>query len=427
MQLTDRQIDVIQKARGGHSIFSPSSSAMWSTCPGSLIPNLLSGDNAGQDAAEGTVGHEVAEEWLTSDRRPIHLVGTTRTVQEAHESFEVEITWEMLDYIEQYVEWCSMLPGEHYIETRADFSDLTPIPKQSGTSDHAACYDQTLVISDLKYGKGVQVWAKENTQLILYAYGFFKKYDHLYNFQKIILRIGQPRLDHFDEGEITRETLLERAQWLKVRAHAAWQIDAPRKPSIKACQWCNIKSGCSALFVLMMRILDGDIASLARDITTEETEEKMSVLDSSDEIQAIEIDQLTTAQKGRIYQYRRLVERFFTDLQNDLQERVSRGEEVEGCKLVNGRTNRTFMSENKVLEHLDFLGVDLEQMYERKMLSPAKTEEVLRKTGYSRKVIPILLDPVVIKTEGKPTLALDTDRRKALKSVDAGVFDDDEL
>lgn len=427
MQLTDRQIAAIQKARGGHSIFSPSSSAMWSQCPGSLIPNLLSGDTAGRDAAEGTVGHEVAEEWLNSGRRPIHLVGTTRTIQEAYEAFEIEITWEMLDYIEQYVEWCEMLPGEHYIETRADFSDLTPIPQQSGTSDHAACHGDTLVISDLKYGKGVQVWAKENTQLILYAYGFFRKYDPQYHFKKIILRIGQPRLEHFDEWEIDRDTLLERAQWLKSRAYAAWQTGAPRKPSIKACQWCNIKSGCSALFVLMMRILDGDIAALPKDITEQETEEKMTILDSSTEIQAIEIDQLTTAQKGRIYQYRKLMEKFFDELHNDLQERVAQGEEVEGCKLVNGRVNREFISENKALEHLDFLGVDLKDMYEHKLLTPAKTEELLRKTGYSRKSIPIILAPVIRKTEGKPTLALDTDRRKALKSVDAGVFDDDEL
>lgn len=426
-ELDEETIHKIQEARGGHVIFAPSGSAMWSTCPGSLIPNLLTVDSAGYEAAEGTVAHEVADTWLTADARPTHLLGQTITIHEPQESFDVEVTWEMLDHVEQYVEWCAILPGEHYTETRVDFSDLTPIPHQSGTADHAACFEHSLTISDLKYGKGVQVWAENNTQLLLYAYGFFKKYDHIYNFETITLRIGQPRLNHFDEVTITREQLLEYAQELGERAHDAWRLDAPRRPSLKGCQWCKIKSGCSALATLFLRILDGDIAGLETFISAEDMEDTIMTIEQENDLSAIEIDQLTVAQKAKVYRYRKLIDKFFDDIQVDLQARVERGEYVEGCKLVQGRTSRDFISEQKVLEHFDFLGVDLAEMYERKLLSPAKAEEVLRKTGYKRKILPILLAPVVRKTEGRPTLALDTDRRKALASVDEGVFTDDDL
>ena len=104
-ELDENTIHKIQAARGGHVIFAPSGSAMWSSCPGSLIPNLMSEDTAGMDAAEGTVGHEIAEQWLTSGKRPTHLLGTIITIQEKYEAFDIEVTWEMLDYVEEYIRW----------------------------------------------------------------------------------------------------------------------------------------------------------------------------------------------------------------------------------------------------------------------------------------------------------------------------------
>lgn len=424
MKLDEATIHAIQEARGGHVIFAPSGSALWTACPGGLIPNLLAEDTAGYDAAEGTVGHQIAEEWLTSGKRPLHRLGEIIQVAERAEVHDIEVTWEMLDYIEEYVQWVDMLPGEHFTETRVDFSDLTPIPHQSGTADHGACHKRSLTVSDLKYGKGVQVFAKNNTQLIIYAYGFFRLHDPQYHFETITLRIGQPRLQHFDEWTITREELLEWAAWIKERAYAAWDLEAPRKPSVKACQWCNIKAGCAALAVLVMRVLDGDPSALDYEVDAETMEEYMTHLDNT-ALSAIEIDQLTVAQKAKLYQYRKLVEKFFSDIHVDLEERVVQGETVPGCKLVNGRTSRDFTSETAALDHLDFLGVPLEEMYERNLKSPAKTEELLRKHGYSKKVLPIILAPVIRKTMGRPTLALDSDRRQAMKAADDGVFDDD--
>jgi hypothetical protein len=129
--------DVAKLAASGHSVFSPSSSKMWLTCSGSLIPNVLSHDSAGEEAAEGTTAHAVAEEWLTSGERPEHLIGTVRRV----DGWDIEITEEMMAYVSDYVDYVEALLAdavEFQTETRVDFSNLTPIPDQGGTADNIA-------------------------------------------------------------------------------------------------------------------------------------------------------------------------------------------------------------------------------------------------------------------------------------------------
>jgi len=86
----------------GHSVFAPSSSEMWLTCSGSLIANMVErqskGDSGNEAAAEGTVAHEIAEEWLTTGRKPIERIGEIQTVN----GYDVEITEEMLMYVADY-------------------------------------------------------------------------------------------------------------------------------------------------------------------------------------------------------------------------------------------------------------------------------------------------------------------------------------
>jgi hypothetical protein len=429
--MTEHRITLLdaQKRQGLHSIFAPSSSAMWTGCSGSLIPNLYAHDSAGIEAATGTVAHGVAETWLRTGVRPNHLIGTVEIVEEPDETFEIEIDESMLDYLQDYIDVVMYLPGVHFIETRVDFSDLTPIPNQSGTADHGAIDRRTLTVTDLKFGEGIEVYAKNNTQAIIYAYGFFKKYDDLFDFDKIVIRISQPRRNHFDEWTITREELLEWAAWIKQRAYDAWCLDGERKPAVKTCQWCKIKPDCTAYTVFAERILDNVFLDEST-ITEADMGELQARLDKDDyELWPRPVGMLTLEQKARLLPYQGMIESWFKQIKADLYAHINDGKVVPGYKIVEGRSKRSFAKPAELLDLFERLHLPRSLAYKpQELLSPPMVEDVLIKSGRKRKELPEILDPIVTRTPGKPTLALESDTRPSLRDVAAESFgNEDEL
>jgi hypothetical protein len=409
---------------GGHSVFAPSASKMWLGCSGSLIPNLFAPDDAGEDAAYGTVGHAVGEEWLKTLKRPKHLIGTSQYVPSGELGFLIEIDEVMLDYVKRYVDWCKHLPGRHFVETRVDFSVLTPIPNQGGTADHVACMPGRMVITDLKMGKGVKVFAEGNTQAMLYALGFFLKWDWLYDFEDILIRIAQPRLDHWDEWLITREQLLEFAEYVKVRAAAAWVQNAPRTPSAEACQWCRVQANCSAKAKVVFDLAEGVFDDLAKTVSVEEADEFRGRLDFK-EFELADPMSLTTLEMEQIYEWRGSVERYFLKIHEELMKRAQRGMKLKMQKLVESRSHRAFRNKDRTVAKLLELGLKREDILTEELPSPAQVEEMLRKKlKYTTKMLEGVLEDVVIRPPGKATLAPMSDKRPPFGSNDGDVFSD---
>jgi hypothetical protein len=293
---------------GQASIFRPSYSATSLFCAGSLIPSITAEDTAGYEAAEGTVFHELIAEWQLNGR-PDDWLGEKRTIINGNEVFTIEIDEEMYVHAEECLRRTADIPGDRYVETRVDISSLTPIPEQSGTCDLACCEIRVLDVTDWKYGKGVQVFAFKNTQLLCYGWGFFNEFDFIYNFQTIRLRIAQPRLDHWDVWEISRAELFEFAEWARARWAIAWQPNADRTPSPKACQWCKIQLRCAAFEGARQSLADLSFDVLDEPISRQK---QVAIVAFGSPKPTLEPPvNLSTQQLSRIYSYRKVMERWF--------------------------------------------------------------------------------------------------------------------
>jgi hypothetical protein len=412
---------------GGHSVFSPSGSKMWLGCAGSLIPNLFAPDDAGEDAAYGSVGHMVGEVWLKTGKKPKHLLGQTWWVPAGDFGFFITIDEVMMDYVKRYVDWCKHLPGDHYVETRVDISPIMPIPNQRGTADHCACEYQRMVITDLKLGKGVRVHAENNTQALLYALGFFYAWDWLYDFREIVIRIAQPRLDVFEDWTVTREELLDFAEYAKVRAAAAWVQNAPRTPSDEACQWCRVQATCGPRMKVLFDASEGVFTSIGREIEVDEVDEFREKLKSDWQFTPMTPHDLSTEDLERIYQMHTSVKRLWEKVGEELFRRAQGGIGLKQWKMVEGRSFRAFRNKEKAGAKLIELGCKREAVFVTELVSPAVAEELLQKAGHSSKDIPALLRGMVFKPPGKATLAAISDRRPAIGDKSEGVFTDTTL
>lgn len=416
---------------------------MWLLCSGSLIPNVLAPDDAGWEAAEGTVAHDLADVWARTGVRPDHRVGE---VVEC-EGHEIEISEEMISYVEDYLRWCEEIEGfegvefRHFPEERVDLSLFMPIPNQGGTADHFAVAPGLLVITDLKYGKGVPVFCARdgtdirslvggafngNPQAMLYALGVFLRYDHEYHFQRIIIRICQPRLGYFGTWETSRAELLRFADYVMERAELCLDPAAPRTPGPKQCEFCRVQASCPAFVAFVEEIISGRFADLDAEEPTYSVADQREVLETiSDELTVDVFPHiadplaLSISDREKILPYRRIVEKFFERI-NDSVIQAALVDEVElrVYKVVEGRSNRLFSDEAGAEKYLLSKGVKAKDLRKTTFVSPAQAEELLHKQAkLSKADAKAALKGLVYQPPGPKSLALRTDSRPELESA----------
>lgn len=105
------------------------------------------------------------------------------------------------------------------------------------------------------------------------------------------------------------------------------------------------------------------------------------------------------------------IRKWLDDVEEFASKRAMTGAPVTGTKLVAGRKSRAWFTDDeaelaKLLQGGELLMSD-DQIFERKLISPAKAEKLLGKDK-------TLLAELIVTNEGKPTLVLDTDPRPAI-------------
>lgn len=453
-------LQVAEKMASGHSVYSPSGGEMTMTCEESLYLNAIAEDHQTYEAAEGTVAHGLAEDWLKTGERPDHRIGDVVDIK----GFEITIDEEMIGFVGDFVKLCQAeAEGAEFSESekRVDVSHLTPIPDQGGTMDFTAVFPGYLTVVDLKYGKEkVEAFYFDdsgkrqiNKQLGVYASGVFREWDWLYNFQFIKIVISQPRLPYpVSEVVISRDELLEFEEYAKDRWRATWKPrdQLTRTPSVKGCRWCAVRGNCSALYLFLAdatnvfsNFEDGDIIEGEYEEITYENKQLALANDTIlDELEPSPFPalpdprELSTRAMAKLLRYRKLMENFFNSIEAELLERaISREEDIPWWKLVQGRSQRRMVDDvDHIVEVVAEFGMKRSDLYKRVMLSPAELERELHtrlnkdkpKRGKGRvsleKVKTLIEEKgLTVKPPGQKTLAPQSDNRNALPK-DGDVF-----
>lgn len=353
-----------EKNATGHSIFGPSSAHRWMRCPRSLIEGHLAGDRPTKFAAEGSVAHWLAEDWLVNGD-PYKWLGSIQV----KDGFEIEVTDEMISYISEYVGWVSTTTGQHYVEVKVDLSKYTPVPS-FGTSDHIHCEWQKLKVKDLKYGK-VWVSPEDNEQGLAYALGAFEELDWLYDFQEIEIGICQPRRDNFSTWTVTREELLAFGERYRDASHAAWDANAPYNPDPVACEYCPARTTCPALISTLKSIAKASFDDLDEPISSE-TAVAVVHQEIISEPMLPDFRNVPLAQLSRIYEWRPIFEKWFREMYDYLLHQLDMDRDVPNQKLGVGRPgHRKWQDEAVARRWLQLQGLHPLDLYESKFISPA--------------------------------------------------------
>jgi hypothetical protein len=368
-----------------HSLLSSSGSSRWMNCTPSArkeehIPNTES-----PYALEGTLAHELAEielklyfKLISTDEYKKRLSTIEDNEYYAHDM--PEFVDEYVSYcISRYVLFCTLYPSvEVSIEEKIDLTKY--IPDGFGSNDFVLIADGHIEVIDLKYGRGVSVSAVDNSQLKLYGLGSVYKNRLSYRMEDVTLTVVQPRTYSISSFVINVDVLEEWADnEVVVKAKMAYNGEGELNPG-EWCKFCKFKPKCRAIYEQNIKLAEKDFADLD-ELTEEEIRE---VFDKGDQI-------VSWINAVNAYVLDKLLKR----------------EKFEGFKLVKGRSTRKFKDVDKLTDRLKEKGFKEEDfMSEPKLLGITAIEKLVGK-----KVVEAEFSDFIFKTEPKPSLVKDTDKR----------------
>lgn len=362
-----------------------SSAHRWSRCTAS--PKFIV-EHAGElpedssfYADEGTQAHEVAATLLDGK-------GTQPGTSD-----------EMLRNVMTYVDHVRshQKPGSRLaVEKRIP---LFYLPSRNGIVDAATQSPDALFIDDLKYGVGVSVEAEGNEQLAIYAESMIRQWELITVYPAdlpVHLSIVQPRDRNNPVAvrtwSLTRAELAVYTAKLAEQARIALTGPGEFKPSPEACKFCPAKGICSAFA----------------------TQGLVALPEQARIISLPDPGALTREQRIQVLKAKNVLRDWMEAVLEQEMSDLMAGAEPMGFKLVEGKTNRTWVDTQAALKLLNnHLTID-ELRPRADLISPAQAEKALKGRELSAK-FQNKLKGLITKPEGKPTLVPEDDKRPALQ------------
>lgn len=342
-----------------HALFSASGSERWLNCEGSIELSKGLPDEEGSEASkEGTVAHSCLE-FICKNRKNPEAARKMALKTWSQEMVDHALT--ALDYVNSILK--KYPDAQIFIETRVDASKFT-MPGQFGTLDICIVIPsiKKIFIIDYKYGVGLLVDPKDNSQLIYYGLGMLLKLGWN-KFKTCELVILQPRRED-DQGQTVRswvttsDVLLAWGTKFKTGVKKALRPNAPLKYGEKHCFFCPARHKCPEL---------------------KEKGFKEAMIDFDDSKQMVTKTPDITKIKnmGNLLLACDKLEMFIKAVREKAYNDAKRGVMVDGFKLVEKKTTRKWTDENKV-KRLAIKAVGNACLTEPKLLSPAQFEKKVK-------------------------------------------------
>lgn len=376
-----------------HALLSPSSASRWLACTPSARLETKFKDKTSSYAEEGTTAHALAEAIIKYE----HGLIKKREYNKLRK--EVEATeWyneEMEDCCQAYADHITEIMSEGatlIVEERLDMTNY--VKGGFGTADAIILHDGTLYFRDLKYGKGVPVYADNNPQLKLYALGALNDFGYIFDVERVNVGIFQPRLDNISVYEYSVEELTEWAETeLKPKADLAYAGKGEYVAG-SHCMFCKAKATCRAF-----------------------SEYNLSIAQEQFDDPAL----LTDEEVVEILEKKPIFEKWIKAVAEYALEEAIAGKKWPGMKVVEGRSNRIYKDEGLVVAKLQEAGWGEKIYTEPKLLGITALNKLIGKEKFST-----LVEPLLDKPEGKPTLVPESDKRPEFNSAETD-FKDIEL
>lgn len=332
---------------------------------------------------EGTAAHALAEvEASTIASTPVRgqalRSARVRWRKEYPNADEAEMMPHVLAYVKLLKERLAVYPHSRlFLEQRMP----TGIPECWGTSDAVIVSPEHVEIVDFKYGQGVAVSAEDNPQVRLYGAGALDTFgDLLGDVRLVLMTIFQPRLESVSTSEMTADDLRAwREEIVLPAAVEARGDNAHFGPSVDACRWCPAKGLCRA----QMEAATAEDFSHSYDLLTLEE-------------LAAQLDRLP------------MVKQWITGVEDTaLRLAYSEDKAIPGYKVVMSGGKRYVRDPEGAMEALAPL-YEAEQYCDLKVKGIGALESLLK--GQFDDVV----GPYISKTEGKPSLVHESDKRKSI-------------
>lgn len=377
-----------------HAKLSASGAKKWLNCPGSVVMEAQFPHESSSYAQEGTNAHHLGEAKIRLAVKEYSNAKYQKAIK------ALEIDEEMAGYTDDYRDFvlerfnaarAKTPDAKLLLEQRLDFS--TYVPEGFGTGDCVIVAAGFLEIIDLKYGAGVVVPVQDNPQLRLYALGAWEAWDYLYGIDEITMTIYQPRRDNISTETISAKELLSWGEAVKAKAALA---NSGTEDCFAGCHcdegFCRARPVCRAYTDSCNRLAAMEF-------------KRPNLLSLEEIAEVLELS-------SRLTKWAELVKAYAL-------EQALQGHEVPGYKLVEGRSSRSFNTEDEVIiTTLTNAGYNREDLIVSKLRTVADMEKFLGKKAFGE-----LLNEMVTKPTGTPTLAPITDRRPEIHSAAAAQRD----